>query len=235
MFRKHWSLGILIAILVLELAFIGIVTRQEAVASPSAQQPIPVPTYYWSYATKFVCGFQDQPAAGLVGEPPVKPGNYATEINIHNPNYKTLATGGLPIYKKLVVLVGTAPTGDPNQPEAPFAWREPETARPGKFEKVTLGPDYATMDDCDAIWRMANATGIPLVPGRLTIGYLVTISALELDIDAVYTAEVPGHLGTTPTGISIDVERTTGKRITLPATTLPAGAQAEAEELLKQR
>jgi hypothetical protein len=55
----------------------------------------------------------------------------------------------------------------------------------------------------------------------LMIGYLVILSPLDLDVDAVYTAEVPGAAGTTPTGISIDVNRITGKRIYVPAGTFP--------------
>ena len=52
----------------------------------------------------------------------------------------------------------------------------------------------------------------------MTIGYLVIQSPMELDIDAVYTAEVPGGpdsqgLISPPTGISIDVERVPGKRV----------------------
>ena len=62
---------------------------------PVAAQTIVFPTpsrYYWSYAVKFVCGMQPplQTATGQpgLGEPVVKPGNYATEINIHNFMYR---------------------------------------------------------------------------------------------------------------------------------------------------
>ena len=58
--------------------------------------------YVWSYAAKFVCGFQRPPPPVSVapGEPIVKPGNYASEINIHNPAYKQA-----PLRKKFLVLV----------------------------------------------------------------------------------------------------------------------------------
>jgi hypothetical protein len=37
----------------------------------------------------------------------------------------------------------------------------------------------------------------------------------------VYTANAPGDLATAPTGISIDVERVTGKRVFRPTGALP--------------
>ena len=55
----------------------------------------------------------------------------------------------------------------------------------------------------------------------LTIGYLVLLSPVDLDVDAVYTAEVgesvAGAAFERPTGISIDVERVPGKRVFVPA------------------
>lgn len=191
---------------------IGESLPQQGIITSTAQ-------YLWSFSAKFVCGFQDKLAStGQAFEPPVKPGNYATDINIHNYNYRDLK-----IHKKLLVLVGTTLPGAVGA--IAFAHREPDVARPYKFVSMPLGPDEATMDDCDAIWRMANQTGQQLQPGALTIGYLVIISQLDLDIDVVYTAEVwakaPGQLQPDPTSISIDVTRVTGKRFFTPANTLP--------------
>jgi hypothetical protein len=76
------------------------------------------------------------------------------------------------------------------------------------------------MDDCLALWRMAFNTPPPArMP--LFIGYLVLMSPLDLDVDAVYTAE--SHAADTSgtmsnTGISIDVERVSGKRVYCPPT-----------------
>ncbi len=54
------------------------------------------------------------------------------------------------------------------------------------------------------------------------IGYLVILSPLELDVDVVYTARRSGDFRPSqPTGISIDVERVTGKRVFVPAGALP--------------
>lgn len=177
----------------------------------SPPQQVTVGQYFWSFAAKFVCGYQNPGAAGQVGEPPVKPGNYATEINIHNYNYRDMK-----IWKKLVVLVGTRQTATG---PVPFAFREPQVAQPSQILSIGLGPDTATMDDCNAIWAMADQTGMTLLPGALTIGYLVIVSPIDLDVDVVYTAEVPGTIaaGGQPTGIAIDVERVTGQRVYVPA------------------
>ena len=229
MSRKHIPLAILGLALVLGLASATVFLRQDASASPLAQSPT-ASSYWWSYAAKFVCGFQNADTAGAVGEPPVKPGNYATEINIHNYNYKEFN-----IYKKLVVLAGSQQ--DASGSIVPFVHREPDVARPTTFVKVLLGPDYATMDDCNAIWRMAAQVGQPLVPGALTIGYLVILSPLDLDVADVYTAEVysPPTNFQNPTGISEDVVYVPGKRVYVPANTLPTGAQAELQQILKEQ
>src|SRR3954464_2373605 len=63
-------------------------TAAPTTTTPTAT-PNPLGRPFWSYAAKFVCGEQltDQAGQPIVGEPAVKPGNYATEINIHNPHY----------------------------------------------------------------------------------------------------------------------------------------------------
>ena len=182
---------------------------QAAIAAP-AQQAI-VPQYYWSYGVKLVCGYQrvlSSTGAAGQGEPVVKPGNYATSINIHNYNYKEVN-----VRKKVLVLVK----------DMQAIGREPESVKPAAFDKITLGPDYATMDDCNRIWQLLNPnTALPAIM-PLMEGYLVILSQLDLDVDAVYTAEVPGILDQSkdPTGISIDVNRVQGKRVIIPAGALP--------------
>jgi hypothetical protein len=194
-----------------------VLAATTAIASPqpAAAQTVVFPTpsrYYWSYAVKFVCGVQPplQTAAGQqgLGEPVVKPGNYATEINIHNFMYREV-----PLRKKVILLVkDTVPIG-----------REPESQGPIAFDRIVLKPDWATMDDCNRIWQLLNpGAALPaLMP--LMVGYLVIISPVDLDVDAVYTAEVPGRLepGKDPTGISMDVERVNGKRTFIPDNLLP--------------
>jgi hypothetical protein len=181
-------------------------------AAPAApvQQVTPNGVYMWNYSVKFVCGRQtalDPSGQIIAGEPPVKPGNYATEINIHNYSYREFK-----LRKKLLVLVD----------KSGVIGREPDVVRPDpeRFASVVLTPDSATLDDCNALWKMAGENLVAAGP-PLTIGYLVLLSPVDLDVDAVYTAEVgesvAGATFERPTGISIDVERVPGKRVFVPA------------------
>lgn len=90
MTRKHLTVSVIAVAAVLAVMAVTALSQQSAQASPEAQGIVPSP-YYWSYAAKFVCGYQKPlpaQAGAVLGEPPVKPGNYATEINIHNPFYR---------------------------------------------------------------------------------------------------------------------------------------------------
>jgi hypothetical protein len=146
-----------------------------------------------------------QPGAIITGETTLKPGNYATVINIHNPIYKQV-----PLRKKFIVeMVGSQP----------FAM-EPQQTEPRNVVTMTLGADMVTMDDCNNLWKYSLQTP---PPGQMPvfIGYLVVLSPVDLDVDVAYTANAPGDLHTAPTGVSIDVERVAGKRVFLPAGILP--------------
>lgn len=194
-----------------------------AVLTPAAAQvvqtidPTNPPPGTYSYAVKFVCGFQDS-NTGLVlgpngyipfGEPSVKAGNYATEINIYNPG------NDAEVRKKVLLLV------DEGRPVG----REPKFVEPVAFDEIALPSCSATMDDCNRINELVPA----LSPFNLRIGYLVVTSREPLDVTAVYTAELcsdwtitgAGRMCSTPFGIngvspfssalSIDVEQVDAK------------------------
>jgi len=216
MLRKYSVPVLLLTQVIIFLLLLSVFLQQPAASASGEAAPQDMPQaqiishgqYVWSYAAKFVCGFQRTATPGQVppGEPILKPGNYATEINIHNPAYKQV-----PLRKKFIMLVN-------NQ----TAIREPEQIGPQNVITMTLGPDYAMMDDCNNLWKfMFPANPTPPSPMPVFIGYLVILSPLELDVDAVYTANAPGDLATAPTGISIDVERVTGKRVFIPSGALP--------------
>jgi hypothetical protein len=179
------SLGILGIGILLTTATVGVFMSQR-----SASQASPARVY----SVKFVCGVQ--PIVTTPGEPPVKPGNYATDINIHN--FKN-STTSVKITKKTIVLVrGTTVRREPTV-----------TAPAGITESVSLPTRNATMDDCNKIAQLA---GIPLAtPQTLFIGFLQIDSSDEVAVTAVYTAEVPGPVGAAPTGISQSVERIEGE------------------------
>ena len=206
------------AILIVPLLFGIVIARPQIAVGSAAPDPLDsapdnqpqqigtVAQYVWSFAVKFVCGQQPPISANPIGEPPVKPGNYATEINIHNGNYKTIG-----LRKKIVLLV------DKGQVVA----LEPQAVGPRAKMSADMQADYGMIDTCNGLYNAVYPAAPIAGPMPLMIGYLVILSPLDLDIDAVYTAEVPGAAGTTPTGISIDVNRITGKRIYVPAGTFP--------------
>jgi hypothetical protein len=76
MLHKYLRLGLVTGVSLLLVA--ADIAARSAIAAP-----VPGP---YVYAVKFVCGYQPPlPHTGKFGEPVVKPGNYATDINIHNP------------------------------------------------------------------------------------------------------------------------------------------------------
>lgn len=181
--------------------------------------PVNPPDGLYSYAVKFVCGFQDSNTGllntpfGLIpfGEPTVKAGNYATDINIYNPIRDT------EVEKRFLLLVEDGkPVG-----------REPRFVDPSAFDAIGLPQGTATMDDCNRLAELLP----PATPFSLRIGFLVLTSKTPLDVTAVYTAELcsdwttngPGRMcSTRPTAngqspfssaLSIDVEQIDAKFI----------------------
>jgi len=213
MYRKFWipmlSLGMVILIVVGFIFARPLIVANASGAAAGDQsiaaQPAVTGTYYWSFAAKFVCGFQAHTLATggpIPGEPVVKPGNYATEINIQNPNFKLV-----PLIKRMIVLVD----GD-------VVKREPQSVGPSGSDALELQADFATLDDCNKLW-IATHPQVPAVPTPLPlfIGYLVILSPLDLNVNAVYTTNAPGIAGSLPNSASIDVLPVTGKRVFLPA------------------
>lgn len=146
------------------------------------------PARLHSYSVKFVLGYQESPEleVGMV-----RPGVYATEINIHNYNDTRVA-----VRKHLLPLVLKG---------RPYG-REPEYTRVAAQDAIVLPPDTATMDDGFRIAELLYGSPPPQ-PLPLTIGYLEIVSTEPLAVDAVYT--VGDREGRT---VSIDVERVEGRR-----------------------
>ena len=218
---KYVRLGMACGLLTLAFMLALTITRPQSAVGASTPgndagqlennpQQIVANLYYWVFSAKFVCGLQDPltPTGQIGGEPAVKPGNYATEINIHNYWFREVN-----LRKKIILLV------DKGQPVG----REPNAQPPQAQVGVLMPKDHAMMDDCNQLWAMLYPTIPPPTPMPLMIGFLVVTSPIDLVVDAVYTAEVPGRLSAavSPTGISIDVERVNGKRVFVPAGTTP--------------
>ena len=116
------------------------------------------------YSVKFVCGTQE---AGC-GCAPVRPGQYATQISIHNHSGETVE-----VRKHLIpVVLAGAPVG-----------REPRVAKTRAEDAIKLPPHTATMDDCCRITELLF--GAPV--GALTIGLLEIVASGDVSVTAVYT------------------------------------------------
>jgi hypothetical protein len=185
------------------------------------------------YSVKFVCGYNDT-NVGITsdgksaGEPPVKFGNYATEINIVWPELyleNTLQT--VFISKHLITLV------DRGRPVG----REPNVARARSYaDTINLPGLSGTMDDCNRIAELL--WGAVPTPYPLTVGFLVLTSTHEIDVTAVYTSQACSNWSKSPlklecldatgavTGVSnsIDVERVEGRKLITDVTTAVVAA-----------
>ena len=145
------------------------------------------------YSVKIVCGKQTETNCCCVAG--VRPGMYATEVNIQNLNRE--AAG---VVKAVLPLINSGAV----------VAREPDVFDPAtlsKVDTVTLPPLGATMDDC---CRIAEFVAPPSGDTGLTIAVLTILSLVELSVSAVYTASpLSGD------GISIDVEYIPSRRLGL--------------------
>ena len=130
------------------------------------------------YAVKFLCGTYTIGASGIIREGPVKPGNYQTAINIHNPN----PNASILFTKKAVLMF------DSLNPPMDFERPMP----PGKRLDAGLEPDWGMEIDCPDIRQVL--LNLPPPPGQEPFikGWVVIeVKAnrpLPLDVVAAYTS-----------------------------------------------
>ena len=140
-----------------------------------------------SYSVKFVCGVQQSQEPG---QAVVRPGVYATEINIHN--YHDVPVRILKYALPLVY-------GDK------VIGREPHLTGIRGKDAITMPPNTATMDDCYRIGQLLYGSPPPQ-PLPLTIGFLELVTTAPVAVDVVYTATDPS--GRT---LTMDVLRVEGR------------------------
>ena len=142
----------------------------------------------FAYSAKIVCGRQAE--SGCCCAAGVRPGVYATEVNIQNLNLVTA-----PIVKFVLPLInsGAVVAREPNV-------ADPATLRGRGVDVIKLPPLGATMDDCCRIAELLLGAA-PGGDAALTIAILTIVSPFELSVSVVYTANpLSGD------GVSIDVE-----------------------------
>jgi hypothetical protein len=142
------------------------------------------PPPYLSFAVKFTCGEFGKLIPGSaadVPEGPVKPGDYQTSINLHNP----AATKSINFYKKAVLLYsGTKPVTETQH----------ETqAHPGTLHTAILGPDYGMLIDCQDIRAvlLAGPAAPTFIEGFVIVQESVPATGAApapLDVTALYTS-----------------------------------------------
>jgi hypothetical protein len=166
----------------------GIVVTQPE--RPPVVKPLPVPEGFeiFVYSVKFLCGVQTDSECCCAS---VRPGSYATEINIHN----YLNTEVKIVKHVIPVVFAGAPAG-----------REPRFGTRKASDRIVLPPHTATMDDCCRLNELLlGASTGATVP--ITIGFLEIASNHPLNVSAVYTVTDPKS-----GSVSIDVEQIAGKR-----------------------
>ena len=142
----------------------------------------------------------------------IKPGNYATVINIHNPSLgvvKIGPSGPVTLYKKAVI---SRYEGEEKRP--PSGWHEPDS----------LAPDHAMHVDCTNIWEFLR-----IGPGTPAGGFVVILATGPVDVYGVYTAEPP-TVTTSPLnipGIALEVLPIEYRRVYAPGRMPPAAQYYE--------
>ena len=161
---------------------------------------------HYSYAVKFLCGYvmetrlNNNPnvvngeVVPLTALPILRPGIYATDINIYNPQ------GIQAILHKLFIPL-IQRNGD-----ITTEYREREQNKHTNFEDMILEPLHATFDDCQKFCELSG--GKPGNNYPLTIGYFEIQSNVKIVVTAVYTVNDVRGITT-----SLDVERIEGMEI----------------------
>ena len=130
------------------------------------------------YSVKFICGDQSAiPNLRPPSEPPVKPGNYATAINIHNYHSDQMA-----------MITKTAVIANPED--------APSLGQISPPRRIALPPGRAFEIDCSDIVTLFGTQPAPLPP--FIKGFVELRGSFPLlSVTAVYTAQqaVPGPSG----------------------------------------
>ena len=190
LFRKKWLPLAALAVLAAAASLAVLVSSATAQSpiQPTVPPAVPVGKTF-SYAAKFTCGLVPQNRVPLdprqataefpPTELPLKPANYATDINVHNPQFKATVLWKKAVLSGWIGIPGAA-GGATSEPEQRFDG--------GKYFPVQLPPDGAFSVDCADIVKVLHPPGPSPYPSFIT-GFVVINSPVELDVTAVYTSE----------------------------------------------
>jgi hypothetical protein len=166
---------------------LDVVVDGVVVTAKHVEIKVPPCKKLFSYSVKFVCGIQPECPCECTS---VRPGVYATEINLHN--YREVP---VEVEKRFVPMVFAGAARG----------RAPRVAR--ALDRIKLPPHSATMDDCCRIAEVLFGD-TPPSPIPLTIGFMEITSTEELSVTAVYTAS-----NLTTGAVDIDVQQVEGRKV----------------------
>jgi hypothetical protein len=144
----------------------------------------------WSYGAKFLCGFVKEVPPGVGPAVTLRPGIYATEVNILN-YHATPVT----VHKYLYPLMS----------HGEAIGREPRSVGRRAEDVITLNGRTATFDDC---FRLHELLHEPPVDDALSIYFFEIVSPVELTVTAVYSAN-----DSRGASIALDVVQVEGKQV----------------------
>jgi hypothetical protein len=160
------------------------------------------------YSAKFLCGALPPTPQGQIEHGPVKPGNYQTAINVHNPNFQPVT-----FVKKAILMYAT---------DATFQQGFEIPRPPGQLVQATLEPDFGLEIDCADI-RQVLLKGMTLPTSNAFIkGFVVieTPGKVTLDVVSAYTAhgfKVDLATGSvSPEGFAVELDKATFTTVPKP-------------------
>lgn len=152
---------------------------------------ITVPACRYHHTVEFLCGTRRDECHDECGRcercETVVPGRYATAVTIYNPTACSVT-----IEKRFAPLLlrGEA------------LGREPRTMAAKAYDRITLGPGEATMDDCCNIDEAFGSAG------EVVLGVLDIVASARVEVIAVMTATDPTATG----GASVHTRRVDARR-----------------------
>lgn len=169
---KRFRIPVVAAMVVAMLG--GTMAIVQAQIVSDAVNALPVKTSTYVYAAKFLCGEFDKyadPNQPAIMEGPVKPGNYQTIVNVHNPQFSTVKLQK----KALMLFAGERPTEEIGRPQGP-----------GELQPFELKSDWGVYIACTEI-RRELLDKAPAAPAFIE-GWLVIYSPSPIDVESVVTS-----------------------------------------------
>lgn len=201
--QRQFLFGGALAIITIAAA---VLTHVHNVKAQVTDASITLPARF-SYAAKFVCGFEPPTSTNFPAEPPVKTGNYATVINLYNPWPSTVT-----ILKKVALA-------------APERYPKTVLINPTKRFTDLLTSDHAMSIDCTEIVNLLVLNGTPptttFIEGWVVVDsfFAVAFASAPAEVDVMEVTTTSIGPSTAAASNPVNSHEVT----VVPGRTLPAG------------